>query len=305
MNKRAALILGSLAWMMAGAFPAAAGEWELSENGKYWTYCTSPGNPVKDEWIEEEGKTYYLDKSGRMKTGWVKNEEDGKKYYMGEDGAMCFNTFSKDDRYVGPEGTQIEAYDKYRKAVKAEIKKASKKKKTDRQTDSSQVRQSYFLLSDLNLDGYQDLVVMEGTEESKSLVEITIWNQEEGKFLLSAEFDEPEGGTGRSNVYVGPEGETVWLEIVEPNGDMRLFQMADQEVQFKHVWSFVLEKDDWDEIEYRVNGHVEDRQTWDEYLAEALRERGNAVLTGYLPATEENIKAQVDRVLTEDELDLW
>lgn len=305
MNKRAALILGSLAWMMAGAFPAAAGEWELSENGKYWTYCTSPGNPVKDEWIEEEGKTYYLDKSGRMKTGWVKNEEDGKKYYMGEDGAMCFNTFSKDDRYVGPEGTQIEAYDKYRKAVKAEIKKASKKKKTDRQTDSSQVRQSYFLLSDLNLDGYQDLVVMEGTEESKSLVEITIWNQEEGKFLLSAEFDEPEGGAGRSNVYVGPEGETVWLEIVEPNGDMRLFQMADQEVQFKHVWSFVLEKDDWDEIEYRVNGHVEDRQTWDEYLAEALRERGNAVLTGYLPATEENIKAQVDRVLTEDELDLW
>lgn len=305
MNKRAALVLASLAWMMAGAFPASAGEWELSENGKYWTYCTSPGNPVEDEWLEDNGKIYYLDKNGRMKTGWVTNEDDGKKYYMGEDGAMCFNTFSKDDRYVGPEGTQIEAYDKYRKAVKSEIKKGTKKKKTNKQSDGLEPRQFYFVLSDLNLDGYSDLVVMEGTEEKKSLVQISIWNQEEGKFLLSAEFDEPETGAAQSNVYVGPEGETVWLELVEANGDLRLFQMADQEVQFKNIWTFVIEKDDWDSAEYRVNGHVEDREGWEEYMAEALKERGNTVLTGYLPATEENIKAQVDRVLTEDELDLW
>ena len=102
---------------------------------------------------------------------------------------MCFNTFSKDDRYVGPEGTQIEAYDKYRKAVKSEIKKGTKKKKTNKQSDGLEPRQFYFVLSDLNLDGYSDLVVMEGTEEKKSMVQISIWNQEEGKFLLSAEFD--------------------------------------------------------------------------------------------------------------------
>ena len=107
MNKRAALVLGSLAWMMAGAFPASAGEWELSENGKYWTYCTSPGNPVEDEWIEDNGKIYYLDKNGRMKTGWVTNEDDGKKYYMGEDGAMMKDTMIDGQYRLGSDGRYV------------------------------------------------------------------------------------------------------------------------------------------------------------------------------------------------------
>ena len=128
MKKKAAALACSLVLAAAGSFCGMAGEWERSEDGKYWTYCDSPGNPREDEWIEDNGKIYYVDSKGRMKTGWVTDEDSGNKYYMGEDGAMCFNAFTKDDRYVGPDGLRVEAYDTYRKAVKSEIKKAGKKK---------------------------------------------------------------------------------------------------------------------------------------------------------------------------------
>ncbi|NBH73012.1 hypothetical protein D3Z51_13440 [Clostridiaceae bacterium] len=302
-----ALVFGA-----AAAFPAMAGEWELTEDGKYWNYCESPGNPIKDEWIEDNGKTYYLDSSGKMKTGWVTEEDSGNRYFMGEDGAMCRNAFTKDDRYVGADGLRVERYDNYRKAVKSELKKAARKK-TSKQSSRRgaasakgvEERQQYFLMADLNLDEYMDLVVTEGTEENMSLVEIAIWDPEEEKFQLSAEFDEPEEGTVRSNLYRDPQGETVWLELAEPNGDLRLFQMADQDSGFKSVWSFAMELDDWGGPVYLVNGQEEDKEEWDQDMAEALRTRGNEVMGGYLPATDENIKAQVDRVLTEEELGLW
>jgi hypothetical protein len=292
------LILG-----MIMAFPAAAGEWELSEDGKYWTYCESPGTPIEDEWIEDNGKTYYVDSKGRMKTGWVTNEDTGNKYFMGEDGAMCLNTFTKDNKYVGPDGLQVERYDTYRKAVRSQIKKAARKKSQKKYTGDTW--QQYFLMTDLNLDEYLDLVVMEGTEENKSLVEVAIWDPEEEKFQLTAEFDEPEESGVRSNLYRDPYGETIWLEIAEPNGDFQLFQMEDQDAGFKGIWSFVMELDDWGGPEYLVNGQPEDKEEWDQDMAEALRMRGDGILTGYLPATEENIKSQVDRILTEEELENW
>ena len=310
LKKRMAVLFCSLVLTAVGVFPAAAGEWELSEDGKYWTYCDSPGNPREDEWIEDNGKIYYVDEKGRMKTGWVTDEDSGNKYFMGEDGAMCFNTFTKDDRYVGPDGLQVEAYDTYRKAVKAEIKKAgTKKKKSTKKAAQTgaeaEVSQTYFLLTDLNLDGYGDLVMMEGTEDRKSLVEVAIWDVDEEEFLLSAEFDEPEEGMTVSALYQDPLGETVWLELVEPNGDFYLFQMEDQEARFKSVWSFEMELDDWGGPEYRVNGILLDKDEWDYEMAEARPSRGEAAFEGYLPATEENIKAQVDRVLTEEELEMW
>ena len=118
-KRRMAVACWSLIFGIAASFPAVAGEWELSEDGKYWTYCESPGNPIEDEWIEDNGKTYYLDSKGRMKTGWVTEEDSGNRYFMGEDGAMCRNTFTKDGRYVGPDGLRVERYDTYRKAVKS------------------------------------------------------------------------------------------------------------------------------------------------------------------------------------------
>lgn len=89
MKRQIAGALFALTFVIGGVFPAAAGEWELSEDGKHWMYCTSPGNPVEDQWLEVDGKIYYLDAKGYMKTGWVTDKEKGEKYYMGPDGAMC------------------------------------------------------------------------------------------------------------------------------------------------------------------------------------------------------------------------
>lgn len=309
MRKQLALLFGSLALMAVWAFPGMAEGWELSEDGKYWTYCDSPGVPREDEWIEDHGKTYYVDEKGHMKTGWVTDKDTGEKYYMGEDGAMYVNAFTKDNRYVGPDGLQIAAYDTYRKAVKSEIKKAVPKKKKTKKIGQNAAeepaRQGYFLITDLNLDGYRDLVVMDGTEESKNLVEVAIWDPEEEIFLLSAEFDEPEEGAAACTLYQNPEEETIWLEVAETNGNCYLFQLEYQEARFKNVWSFEMEIDDWGGPEYLINGQAQDQDEWDFELAEARRTRGEAVLGGFLPATEENINAQVDRILTEEELDLW
>lgn len=86
-----------------------------------------------DEWITYDGKEYYLDAKGYMKTGWVVDKEDGSRYYMGEDGAKCYNTFTKDDKYVGPDGTALTEFDDYRKAVKKLLlsnrKKSGKKRR--------------------------------------------------------------------------------------------------------------------------------------------------------------------------------
>lgn len=309
-KRRMAAVCWGLIFGLTASFPAMAGEWDLSEDGKYWTYCESPGNPVEDAWIEDNGKTYYVDSKGRMKTGWVTDEDSGNRYFMGDDGAMYQNAFTKDGRYVGPDGLQVERYDNYRKEIKSELKKAVRKKSSKTKNKkgaaaAEEMRQQYFLMVDLNLDEYKDLVVMEGTEENKSLVEVAIWDPEEEKFQLSAEFDEPEENSARSNLYRDPQGETVWLELAETNGDLRLFQLVDQDAGFKNVWTFVMELDDWGGPEYRVNGQIEDKEEWDQDMAEALQMRGNEVLTGYLPSTDENIKAQVDRVLTEEELGLW
>ena len=54
------------------SFPAhAAAGWEMSEDGKHWMYYDDWDEPMTDTWIELEGKTYYLDTKGYMKTGWV------------------------------------------------------------------------------------------------------------------------------------------------------------------------------------------------------------------------------------------
>ncbi|MCI8517530.1 MAG: hypothetical protein HFG75_11810 [Hungatella sp.] len=292
-----------------GAFGAHLGEWELTDDGKYWQYLYSWDDPAKDEWIEDEGKTYYLDSKGYMKTGWVSNKDDGKKYYMGPDGAMCFNTFASDGRYVGPEGTGLEAYDKYRKAIRARLKKSAPKKTktTGRKTETSSEQnqaQQFFLMTDLNMDGYPDLIVMEGVQGPESLREVAVWIPEDQKFELSAEFDAPEHGE-RSTLYLDPEGEEVWLEMTEPSGEWRLFRMEQGSSRLESVWSFTLKDDEKGRLCYYINGDMDDREYWELTMARAKQELTGIPITGYLPATEENLGIWVDRILSEEEAGLW
>lgn len=337
--------------------PVFGDEWDLSEDGQYWQYYGYTDEPLKDEWIEDGGKTYYVDSNGYMKTGWVTNTDDGNRYYMGEDGAMVKNAFTPDDRYVGPDGVTVEKYDTYRKAVKAEINKAAGQGKTAASAEGEKARIAYFLLVDLNKDDYQDLVVMYadapeedtelGTDAGQdaflglgqelqsgmagaagqnglpgenaeagqipkenagptggNLVEIVVWDVEEETFQLAAEFDET--GEGEySTLYADPNGGGVWLEIMENEESLRLFQMEVDTSGFRGRKSFSVGLDEWGGAEYYLDGNTEEKAAWDEEMNRAKMERGNVPLTGYLPVNEENIKQAVDRLLEEKELYLW
>lgn len=343
LKKRIGMMVGVLA-LGSLCMPVFGDEWDLSEDGKHWQYYGYTDEPLKDEWIEDGGKTYYVDSNGYMKTGWVTNSNDGNRYYMGEDGAMVKNAFTPDDRYVGPEGIMVEKYDTYRKAVKAEINKAARQKRASRAEEGERERIPYFLLADLNKDEYRDLVVMYayGPEEDEktsgetagqginagktpglgmdgqtagqgaevtgptggNLVEIVVWDAEEQKFQLAAEFDET--GEGEySTLYADPDGEGVWLEIAEHEESLRLFQMEVDTSRFRGGRSFTVDLDEWGGAVYFIDGSAESKADWDEEMIRAKLKRGNMPLGGYLPVNNENIKKEVDRELEERELYLW
>lgn len=134
------------------AHGAQEGTWDQSEDGKYWMYFYSPGSPAEDEWIEDQGKEYYVDSKGRMKTGWVTDKRDKNKYYMGDDGAKCFNMFTPDDHYVGPDGLILESFDTYRKAVKKQLERQMKDKAYKEREGALRPG---FMLWDINGDQYQ------------------------------------------------------------------------------------------------------------------------------------------------------
>ena len=46
---------------------------------------------MKTGWANVNGKWYYLNSDGSMKTGWLKNS-DGSWYYLNSDGSMAANT---------------------------------------------------------------------------------------------------------------------------------------------------------------------------------------------------------------------
>ena len=143
--KRLLLLTCLLSAMGLGdAFASQEGEWALSDDGKYWMYYYAPAETAKDEWIEEDGKTSYVDSRGRMKTGWVRRDSDGKRYYMGPDGAMQFNCYAADGKYVGPDGVELPAYDAYRKKAKRILQDAS---------EYAAGKTAGFLMCDLNEDG--------------------------------------------------------------------------------------------------------------------------------------------------------
>jgi hypothetical protein len=341
-------ILACVIALMLGCFPVQADEWDLSEDGKNWMYYDYSGEPVKDEWIEDKGKTYYLDSNGNMKIGWVTNKDDGNQYYMGQDGAMVTNAFTPDGRYVGPDGVIVKAYDTYRKKVKTEIKNGAKKTSSaqkstgnGKKSGSSKAvkKQQYFLLTDLNQDGYRDLVIMEremteseaaakpqgasqtqtdnqaqitGQDQANSqdaiaggtLLEIAVWDTEEETFQLAAEFDAAGEGE-RSALYLDAQGQGVWLEIADDEENFRLFQLETDTSRFENRWNFHTQLDEWGGLEYYLDQDAVEKEIWTARMTEAKQQRGMTPLTGYLPITDETITEQVDRPLTEEDLRMW
>ena len=79
MKKRIIMIAAAAALSVLMAFPAFAGTWK-DVNGR-WRYQRGAEKYASQEWLNLDGKRYYIGSDGFMVTGWF-TDEDGNRYYL-------------------------------------------------------------------------------------------------------------------------------------------------------------------------------------------------------------------------------
>lgn len=84
MRRRFAAVFAAAVLSVVMAVPSYAGTWKRVND--QWKYQRGTNKFAYDEWIEEKGNWYYIDKNGIMTTGW--QQLDGNWYYMDETGIM-------------------------------------------------------------------------------------------------------------------------------------------------------------------------------------------------------------------------
>ena len=260
-----------------------------------------PDTPAEDEWIVEDGKEYYVDSKGYMKTGWFTDPSDGNKYYLGEDGAKCYNSFTKDDKYVGPEGTVVERFDTWRKAVKKELNSILKSREYKALEEAMRPG---FLLADLNNDSYKDLAIVDNAVSPGRLLYVGIWNPEEEEYFLASQtdWDSKEGSYLTRTV----QEQNTWLVVDYGNGlDLDYFELKRDGYSFDNQWHFTTDVDDWDDLVYYVNDIECEMEDWNASRAEAASQAGVPVREGWTVLTDEGITQAVDQAPVGDELLLW
>lgn len=286
------------------AFPlsARAEGWAMSDDGKYWMYFYSPSEYAEDEWIEDDGKVYYVDASGHMKTGWVKDKNSDDRYYMGEDGAKQFNTFTDDGKYVGSDGTEVVAFDTYRKAVKKELKNIfSALKKEGRDT-------AWVLTDDLNGDGYRDLAValtdLERMDVPGSLLNVYIWNSEDQELSISFESDLNQS-VDWARIMREKDSNFLWLEILTDSSGVLYFSMDDGSTMFENTDNFIMEMDEWGTPRYLQNGDEIERMEWLTLIKEKRDSLLDSISPAFVLTDLAGTDSLVDRSLSEEETYLW
>ena len=73
--------------------------WVDTGNGKW--YYLNPDGDMKTGWLYDKKIWYYLNPDGDMKTGWLYDKNIW--YYLNNDGSMAVNC-SQDGWYLGADG---------------------------------------------------------------------------------------------------------------------------------------------------------------------------------------------------------
>lgn len=288
-----AAAIGSLSCV----FPSIAGEWELQEDGKRWKYLDASGEPFTETWLFLDGKEYYLDAKGYMKNGWLKDPDSGESYYMGADGAKCYNMFTPDNHYIGPDGTVLTAFDTYRKQLTKNLETFLKKEYASAENELG------FLLTDLNGDSYPDVAVFDKVLQPERVLLAAVWNPETEVFaeITMADLDSEQS----SKLSRNPEDSRVWLSIVEKNGDRNYFSLKWEGFQFVNEWNLETGRDDWGDVTYFVDGADTDAEEWYTTLEEAEKKTGDSLAVNLLPIEKTTILQAVNRTPEKQELYLW
>ena len=95
MKKRLALTISALALSVAMALPAYAGTWKYVD--EQWKYQRGANKFAYNEWIEDNGKWYYIGNDGFMKTGW--QLIGGQWYYLDSAGVRQSGWIKYNDQW--------------------------------------------------------------------------------------------------------------------------------------------------------------------------------------------------------------
>lgn len=95
MKKRFAMALMTMALSVALAVPAYAGTWKYMN--EKWKYQRGANKYAYNEWIEDQGKSYFIGNDGYMRTGW--QQIDGQWYYLDDTGVMQNGWFKDNEKW--------------------------------------------------------------------------------------------------------------------------------------------------------------------------------------------------------------
>lgn len=96
---------------LSGADTASGSGIPLGESGNWiqdgtdWRFLRADGSQQQNDWLFINGKWYYFEADGRMKTGWLLWKDAW--YYLGPDGDMWVNTQTPDGYAVNQDGIWV------------------------------------------------------------------------------------------------------------------------------------------------------------------------------------------------------
>ncbi len=88
----------------AASSAGEAGTWV--QDGAGWRFFRTDGSQQYNDWLFINGKWYYFEADGRMKTGWLLWKE--LWYYLGPDGDMWVNCQTPDGYFVNQDGVWVQ-----------------------------------------------------------------------------------------------------------------------------------------------------------------------------------------------------
>ncbi len=292
-------------------FVSMAENW-LYKDGK-WYYYYMYDEPVENQWITDSGNEYYIGSGGLMTTDkWQTDNEDGKKYYLGADGTKKRNEYTATgDKYVGPDGTELVSFGKWRDGAKKNLKKiiSDLNKKNTVTSEQKQYLNSLnasnaaFALYDLNSDGYRDIVVINKASDNYQVMDIQIWNPEKSEFYAVMEAD----FTSDTTIVLKREANLgdVWLMITKDINEFDFQQLKAGEYFFQGVEHYDFGYNEYGDVVYYIDGMEYSANEWNSSLMYRRSNIGTEIVAYYYDLNESSIDEQLDKLPSEDEVNLF